>query len=620
MTRTDEHAAPQLADGIELLGRYEGSGYREPHYLARRADGQVLQLSRVLHALAERADGRHDYAELAADASGELGRTITADNVRVLVERKLRPMGVLAAADGTSPELPKADPLLALRLRAAVVPERLTRALTAVFAHLFHLPVVVALLGALVAVDAWFFLVHGVAQPARELLYNPLLLLLVLGLVVLATAFHEIGHASALRYGGGKPGVMGAGVYIVWPAFYTDVTDAYRLGRTARVRTDLGGVYFNGIFVLLVAGAYAVTGFEPLLVLILVQHMQILQQLLPILRLDGYYVLSDLTGVPDLFSRIKPTLASLVPGREPDPRVRELRTRARAITTAWVVVLVPALLVVFALMVFNAPRALATGWDSLLVQKDRVGTAWRHGRELAVAVAAIQMVMLVLPPLGMTYSFARVVKRLGEAARRWTEGAPVRRAAVIATAAAIAAGAAYVLLPNGDYRRIERAERGTLQGGLLQLPHIAGGRPGLTEERALELDRRRATRVHDAAVPRPAAPDQPRASGRRGAASPPAPAPPPPAAQTPGSTVGTPPGTTGQAPRTTVPTPSTTVKAPSGTVETPSATVETPSATVETPAATVTAPAATVTAPAATVETPTVSVETPQLPPPPAVP
>ena len=46
--------------------------------------------------------------------------------------------------------------------------------------------------------------------------------------------------------------------------------------------------------------------------------MIVLQQLLPLLRFDGYYVLSDLTGVPDILSRIKPIFRSLVPG----PRAR----------------------------------------------------------------------------------------------------------------------------------------------------------------------------------------------------------------------------------------------------------------------------------------------------------
>ena len=36
------------APGLSLLGEYQGSGFTEPRYLVRRADGQVIQLSRLL--------------------------------------------------------------------------------------------------------------------------------------------------------------------------------------------------------------------------------------------------------------------------------------------------------------------------------------------------------------------------------------------------------------------------------------------------------------------------------------------------------------------------------------------------------------------------------------------
>ena len=39
---TLDEAAPRLAAGIELIGLFQGSGYKEPPYLIRRADGQVL--------------------------------------------------------------------------------------------------------------------------------------------------------------------------------------------------------------------------------------------------------------------------------------------------------------------------------------------------------------------------------------------------------------------------------------------------------------------------------------------------------------------------------------------------------------------------------------------------
>ena len=56
---------------------------------------------------------------------------------------------------------------------------------------------------------------HGIATPLRAAIYNPALLLALLAGVALATAFHEIGHATACRYGGARPGVMGVGIYVV---------------------------------------------------------------------------------------------------------------------------------------------------------------------------------------------------------------------------------------------------------------------------------------------------------------------------------------------------------------------------------------------------------------------
>src|SRR3712207_9410709 len=107
--------------------------------------------------------------------------------------------------------------MLALKFRVSLVSDGATRRITSIFYPFSFPPVIIAALAGLVAVDIWFFFIHGAAQSTRELLYNPLLLLMVLGLVVLATALHEIGHATAARYGGAEPGVMGAGIYIVWP-------------------------------------------------------------------------------------------------------------------------------------------------------------------------------------------------------------------------------------------------------------------------------------------------------------------------------------------------------------------------------------------------------------------
>src|SRR5947209_20186891 len=60
-----ESAAPRLAEGLELLGEYKDSGFKEPPFLARRADGQVLQLPRLLYLVAASSDGSRSYGQIA---------------------------------------------------------------------------------------------------------------------------------------------------------------------------------------------------------------------------------------------------------------------------------------------------------------------------------------------------------------------------------------------------------------------------------------------------------------------------------------------------------------------------------------------------------------------------
>ena len=129
--------APQLADGVELLGEFEDSGFNDPPHLARRADGQVIQLTELLHLVAEAADGERNEAQIAERCRSGSAERVSADNVHFLVEKKLRPLGVLAAADGSSPRMRKADPLLALRHRTALVPGARRAALARVFGWLF---------------------------------------------------------------------------------------------------------------------------------------------------------------------------------------------------------------------------------------------------------------------------------------------------------------------------------------------------------------------------------------------------------------------------------------------------------------------------------------------------
>jgi putative peptide zinc metalloprotease protein len=275
-------------------------------------------------------------------------------------------------------------------------------------------------------------------------------------------AFHEMGHAAACRYGGGTPGKMGCGLYLAWPAFYTDVTDAYRLGRAARLRTDLGGIYFNIVIVVATVGAYLLTGFEPLLLLVVVQHFEIAHQLLPVVRLDGYYIVADLTGVPDLFARIGPILRSVLPWRATEPEVSALKRWVRVAVTLWVLIVVPLLLFELLVVLVHLPRILATGWASGSGLWDTAQGAFADGRALEGIAGVLQIIVLTLPIVGILLVLFKTATGLAGGVWRFTQGRPVVRTLAVAIGGIGVAALAMAWIPRTNYAPIRPGERGTI--------------------------------------------------------------------------------------------------------------------------------------------------------------
>jgi putative peptide zinc metalloprotease protein len=463
---TPDHPDPQVparADGVELLGELPGSGYRQPPALARRGDGQTIQLTPLLYLVLAAVDGRRNYPEIADLVSKSAGRLVSADNIRVLVEERLRPLGLLRLPDGSQPQPKKTNPLLGLRLRLIVSNPRVTRRITAPFSALFSPFVVIPALLLFGAVAGWLLFDKGLASATHHAFDQPGLLLLVFMVTVVSAGFHEFGHAAAARYGGATPGAMGVGLYLVWPAFYTDVTDSYRLGRGGRVRTDLGGLYFNAIAAVVMFGVWWITAWDALLLVIAAQLLQMVRQLAPLVRFDGYHVLADLTGVPDLYQRIKPTLLGLLPNHWGDAEAKVLKPWARAVVTVWVVAVVPILLVTLLLMVLAAPRVVATAWAALGREWTTLGANLEDGNLPSVLVQMLSVVAIVLPLLGMAYLLARVVRRVTVGVWRATRGRPARRAAALVTAAAVLTALTWAWMPDGTkYRPIQPNERGTV--------------------------------------------------------------------------------------------------------------------------------------------------------------
>ncbi|MEV8559802.1 hypothetical protein AB0478_25800 [Streptomyces sp. NPDC051917] len=445
---TPVQPAPRLSAGLRLHGEYQGSGFTEPKYIARRGDGQVVQLSRLLYLVASSVDGVRDVETIAHRVSARYGREVSGENIRYLVENKLEPLGVCVPEGQEDDEVdaPRSDLLLALKGHRVIFDERRTARIARALAWL-HRPVVVAavLLTALV-MDVWLFGFFGAIEPVLEVLDQPVLILIVFALTVASLVFHEFGHASACRYGGARPGCIGCGLFLIWPSMYTDVTDVYRISRAGRLRTDLGGVYFNVVFMLAMAGAYFATGAQFFLAAVYLGHFEILEQLMPAVRLDGYYILGDLAGVPDLYGKIKPILLSLAPGakgRAARAEVAGLKRSARTIVAGWVLTMVPLIVGEMGYALWNLPRILTTMVRSLTEQLLGTGGAFAHGQIVAGLVGVIGCVMLLCPMAGVVYLSVKIGGRLFRAAKRSTAGRPRLRLALCVLALAGLTGLSY---------------------------------------------------------------------------------------------------------------------------------------------------------------------------------
>jgi putative peptide zinc metalloprotease protein len=442
---------PRLADGTELLGEFKNSGMTEPPSLVRRADGQVVQLSRLVYLVASLLDGSRGPDVIAAKASAELGRTLTAEQVGYLLTAKLGPLGIAAGA-GAPAALPTAQPLLALRARATLLPAAAADAAGAFLRPLFSWPVIVAVIGGVVALDYWIISVRGLVAGLQQLLNDPVDLLLVAGLTVASALFHECGHAAGCRRGGATPGRIGVGIYLVWPAFFTNVTDSYRLSRAGRLRTDLGGVYFNLIFILGLAGVYAATNAKILLLVIAVTHLEMLEQMLPFVRFDGYFILSDLVGVTDLFARIAPVLRGSLLRRRGDARVATLRRPARIMITAWVLIVVPLLTLTLGYLLLFLPSANRALWHSAM-QAGHLATAALTGHHYAASAADTLGAALALVSIaGMLYIAVGLLRRAVSLGARWSAGRPGRRLLAVAAGIACAGPLALFWFVQGQFR------------------------------------------------------------------------------------------------------------------------------------------------------------------------
>jgi putative peptide zinc metalloprotease protein len=429
---------PDLALGVVLVGELAGSAFTKSQWLIER-DGHYIQVPELVYRTVEYANGERTPEEIAGLVTGATDWTVTAEHIQQIVSTKLIPLGIIrpVTSSGSVPPVPRpmaASPLL-LRMRKQVLGPRAIEAIAGVLQFLYAPVVLIPLLTAATLAQAWLYFHHGLAASLRDFAYSPGAIGPVLGLLIASMLFHELGHASALRYGGGRARSIGVGLYVIFPAFYTDTTDGYRLGRWARVRTDLGGFYFMLLFALAIIQLYFVVGQEWVLAAVLVIDIEMARQLIPFIRFDGYWALTDLLGIPDILTFMKSTLLRSMQRRSMTVGWPELKPWARPVFVAYMLLTTPILTLLVLMLFVRGPLLFSALWSALGVAQERLGQAWVNGQGGHAMAAGVQLILLVAQAAGLSYVVYSVLRGLFRGLWRWSQPSTRRRLASLAVSA-----------------------------------------------------------------------------------------------------------------------------------------------------------------------------------------
>ncbi len=180
---------------------------------------------------------------------------------------------------------------------------------------------------------------HGpeMGRVLRTFHWGVVQILTMAALFFFVTCAHEVGHAAACRHFGAPVRSLGVMLYYLQPAAYADVTDSWQLrNRWDRVAISSAGVYVQALLtsasLFLWTALTACRRPADMLVMFIVMNVTtIFLNVLPFVRLDGYWILSNALPMNNLRDRslewVKAWFGSLLTRRP----VRPERLRYNAV-------------------------------------------------------------------------------------------------------------------------------------------------------------------------------------------------------------------------------------------------------------------------------------------------
>jgi putative peptide zinc metalloprotease protein len=322
---------PRLADEVDITEQIEGG---VPRYVVRNAaTSRYFILKQPEYRILSQFDGTLALCDIERAGPQAAGPRVSLPTlVRFL--GKLDSLGLLSHGgpdESTSAHQPARGLYIRFRL---FNPNNLLGRLDGIFGWALTRTSVISSFVLMLFVAVWLLARLGEVSTYTSYLYHEYGIAVILAITLTITALHEFAHGLACKHFGGDVREMGVLlIYYVLPAFYCNVTDIYRMGRKReRLWVIFAGIYWQlvvsalGGLLWLVATPYTFLADLSLLVFI-GGSFNILINCNPLIKLDGYYALSQALGVVNLQSRSSDYARSLLARILGEPQAREVDPR-----------------------------------------------------------------------------------------------------------------------------------------------------------------------------------------------------------------------------------------------------------------------------------------------------
>ncbi len=247
--------------------------------------------------------------------------------------------------------------------------------------------------------------------------------LAILTATVVLKIVHELGHGIACKHYGGHVPEVGLLFVVFMPLGYVDATSSWRLGnKWHRMAISAAGIWVELVLSSLAAIAWSLLepGWLSMLsldILLVGGLVTVFFNANPLMRYDGYYLLSDWVEIPNLMSKAKEACLRLVSGQQNQGAPLETQSRHR---------------------------------ERWLVLYGAAGTAWRTGLILSLALSASHLFNgaggLMAVPLVFGF-FGKPLREIFAALSRMEAQARIRALTFSAFALALFALAGFIPLP-----------------------------------------------------------------------------------------------------------------------------------------------------------------------------